>query len=206
MKREGGMAETKRPPGRPQSRALDDAIVAAAAELLGEMSLAALSMELVAQRAGVGKPTVYRRWPTKGALVVEVLARTAPPIEIPPDGDPRERLCGAVVGFYRSLVDSGLAHVLYGLIGETLVDQELAALFRRRYLEPRVRPITDAVRRAITEGVVRADLDVSLVHHLFFGPLMHSWLVGERPMSEQQATALCHEIWTMIITHREELR
>jgi AcrR family transcriptional regulator len=194
------MATTHKPQGRPRNRDLDDVITTAAAELLDEMSLSALSMELVAQRAGVGKPTVYRRWPTKGALVIDVLARTAPPIEIPPNGDLRTDLRTALLGFCRTLVDTGLAHVIYGLLGETLIDPDLAAQFRERYIRPRIDPIMTALRRGIADGVVRADLDVSLVHHLVFGPMMHSWLLDEQPMDDRQATALFDEIWTTIST------
>lgn len=192
------MTTAKKPQGRPQNRDLDHAITTAAAELLGEMSLSALSMELVAQRAGVGKPTVYRRWPSKGALVIDVLAAIAPPIELPATGDLRTNLRTALVGFHRVLVDTGLAHVLYGLVGETLIDPDLAAGFREHYVRPRIDPIMAALRQGIAEGVVRADLDVSLVHHLVFGPMMHSWLLDEQAMDDQQANALFDEIWTII--------
>jgi len=189
---------TKKPQGRPQNRDLDHAITTAATELLREMSLSALSMELVAQRAGVGKPTLYRRWPSKGALVIDVLASIAPPIQLPPTGDLRTTLRAAVVGFHRALLDTGLAHVLYGLVGETLIDPDLAARFREHYLRPRIDPIMAALRQGIADGLVRADLDLSLVHHLVFGPMMHSWLLDEKPMDDQQANALFDEIWTVI--------
>lgn len=192
------MITTRKPQGRPQNRDLDDAITTAAADLLGQMSLSALSMELVAQRAGVGKPTVYRRWPSKGALVIDVLAGIAPPIEIHPTGDLHTDLRTAMLGFYRAVVDTGMAHVLYSLVGETLIDRDLAAQFRERYVRPRIDPIMAALRRGIAEGVVRADLDVSLVHHLVFGPMMHSWLLDEQPMDDHQATTLFDEIWTTI--------
>ena len=59
------------PRGRPRSQEADRAILTAAAELLAERGLAAMSIEEVAARAGVGKTTIYRRWPSKGLLALD---------------------------------------------------------------------------------------------------------------------------------------
>jgi len=66
-------------PDSPRQRnGVDDAVLRVTIELLATMSFARLSMELVAKRAAVGKPTVYRRWPSKAALVADAVARFAP--------------------------------------------------------------------------------------------------------------------------------
>jgi AcrR family transcriptional regulator len=90
-----------RAPGRPRDPQVDQAILTATLELLGDDGFDGLSIEAVAARAGVGKTTVYRRWPSKIPLVVDALtAMKAPTVSAIPDDMPtREALLRAMSGF-----------------------------------------------------------------------------------------------------------
>ncbi|MGH2503871.1 MAG: helix-turn-helix domain-containing protein, partial [Ktedonobacterales bacterium] len=75
------MTETElRRPGRPRSAQADQAILDAALELIAQEGIQGMSIEGVAARAGVGKTTIYRRWPNKDALALDALRTVKPPI------------------------------------------------------------------------------------------------------------------------------
>src|SRR5919198_3834015 len=82
-----------RPRGRPRSERAHEAIIDAVLEMLAEWTtVEALSMEAVAARAGVGKATIYRRWPHKEALVIDAVASTKEPLPEPRGTSVREDL------------------------------------------------------------------------------------------------------------------
>src|SRR5215208_2909810 len=78
--------------GRPRRADADQAILTATVELLGEVGVAGFSMDLLAQRAGVGKATIYRRWPSKETLILDALRMTSTPIPVPDEGNLRDDL------------------------------------------------------------------------------------------------------------------
>src|SRR5436190_19214651 len=87
--------------GRPRDRGVDEAILAAAVDLLAEIGFARLTMEQVAARAGVGKASLYLRWPNKVALVAEAIQhRSAVEPEVPETGSLRDDM----LAFLRSLL------------------------------------------------------------------------------------------------------
>ena len=84
--------QDRKAPGRPRSAQADEAILDAVLELLGAgHSVAAISIEAVAAKAGVGKATIYRRWPNKEALLVDAVASMKGPLPSPPTQDGRSR-------------------------------------------------------------------------------------------------------------------
>ena len=78
--------------GRPRRADADGAILGATLELLNEVGVAGLSMDLLAQRAGVGKATIYRRWDSKETLILDAMLMTATPIPVPDEGNLRDDL------------------------------------------------------------------------------------------------------------------
>ena len=168
-------------PGRPRSTAVDHALAAATLELLDEVGLDALTVDAVAARAGVGRPAVYRRWPSKLHLVAHVLTSTAIPVPDPDTGSAREDL--------RGLVDAlvgGLSWVVLAVHAEARRVPELAELLHDRFLAERHELIATVVRRGVERGEVRADLDPDLVRDLLFGPLVYHWFAtgGRRSSAE----------------------
>src|SRR6185436_8741582 len=76
--------QDRKAPGRPRSAQADEAILDAVLEMLsGGHSVAAISIEAVASRAGVGKATIYRRWPNKEALIIDAVASMKGPLPAP---------------------------------------------------------------------------------------------------------------------------
>jgi AcrR family transcriptional regulator len=167
-------------PGRPRSARVDEAIITSVLELLAEGTPAeALSMEAVAARAGVGKATIYRRWPNKDALLVDaVAALKGPPPEI------------VGVSVRDDLVDllrpvgrrpaTPIVSVLPCLISELRRSPLLKQAYQRA-IEPRRQRIRDVLRRGIASGELRPDFDIDMVMIVLTGPMVAQNMVGWDP-------------------------
>src|SRR5512142_1481611 len=130
----GGAAQR----GRPRSAEADRAILTATADLLAERGLAAMSIEEVAARAGVGKTTIYRRWPSKGLLALDAFVisfRAEQPL--PDTGSLRGDLLSALRAWVRATTQTPMGPMLTGLIAEAQHDPERRGAWRDRGLEPR---------------------------------------------------------------------
>lgn len=174
--------------GRPRSEEADRAILSAATELLAERGLGGMSMEEVAARAGVSKATVYRRWPSRGALALDAfLAEFQEQQPLPDTGSFHGDLLAALRGWIRSVTRTPAGRMLAGLVAEAQRDPALAAAWRERVIEPlRVRNMV-LVRRAIERGEIPADTDSDVVLDLLFGSAYHRLLQGHRPLTDQFA-------------------
>src|SRR2546429_3715813 len=125
------------PRGRPRSQEADLAILTATVGLLAERGLAAMSIEEVAARAGVGKTTIYRRWPSKGLLALDAFVisfRAEQPL--PDTGSLRGDLLSALRAWVRAVTQTAMGPLLTGLIAEAQHDPELRGAWRDPGPEP----------------------------------------------------------------------
>ena len=107
--------------GRPRSQEADRAILTATVELLAERGLAAMSIEEVAARAGVGKTTIYRRWPSKGLLALDAfVASFREEQPLPDTGTLRGDLLAALHAWVRTVTQTPMGPMLTGLIAFSL--------------------------------------------------------------------------------------
>jgi AcrR family transcriptional regulator len=159
--------------GRPRDPARDTAILEAALELLGDTGYERMSIEAVAARAGVGKPTIYRRWPGgKPELTVAAMrARQAQAPPLPDTGALRSDLLAAVSQLHAEMVEH--AGLTAGLSTQLRCDGELMRLFREHVVgaeRARMRPLVEraAARREIPDAAavspLFADVALSLLH------------------------------------------
>lgn len=162
---------------RPLDPHVDDAIAASALELLGEHGFAAMTVEQVAARAGVGKPAIYRRHRDKAALVADVIARQLPPLAAPDLGDTRTELWRAM---RHGLPADGPAYVrlIGGLIAEQERHPELIDAFRRSVLLPRRATVRTLVERGQARGDIRAEVDPVHALDTLAGPFLARVLAG----------------------------
>ena len=155
--------------GRPRSEEAHQAILDATLELLAEVGFSALTVEGVANRAGVGKATIYRRWPSKLPLVVEAFGQL-PSLTEADTGDLVSDLKGMLRSYLELFNSTPLATVLPSLAGERAQNPELSELFEP-VLKGRRRPLMRALERAVVRGELPADLDLELAADLVVGPI-----------------------------------
>ncbi|MGE7437142.1 TetR/AcrR family transcriptional regulator [Kitasatospora sp. NPDC001175] len=163
--------------GRPRSTDVDQAVIAATVELLIEPGYGVLTIEAVASRAGVGRPAVYRRWPTRDDLVVHALIHAVPPLEAPDSGDAVHDLRELAVGFALRLAGSPLGRAVLAVHAEAGRRPELAAPLRQHYLNPRDALITKLIEQGIADGRLNPALAPDTIRDLLFGPLIYHWLL-----------------------------
>jgi AcrR family transcriptional regulator len=174
------------PRGRPRSVKAQEAILKAAAELLLDHGLAAVSMDAVAARAGVSKATIYRWWPTKETLALDALyADWAAVAPVPKDtGSLRGDLLSLLSPWARRVSAQPYARVIAALLAETRVDPVFAVEYQRRFLGPRRDYAREIFGRAIERGEVPADLDLEVALDLIYGPVYHRLLQGHAPVTD----------------------
>jgi AcrR family transcriptional regulator len=178
--------------GRPRSEKTRLAILRATNELLQRDSFAALTVDAIAARAGASKATIYRWWPTKGAVVLDAfLEEAVPRIGFPDTGSVREDLRRQMGAVIVAMNDTLAGRTLRALVAQSQDDPELAAMFRERFLSGRRHAAIDVLERAKDRGELRRELDPGIVVDALYGALYYRLLVsGERTEDEYAAILL----------------
>jgi AcrR family transcriptional regulator len=162
-------SESQQGAGRPRSEEAHRAILDATLELLAEVGFSALTVEGVASRAGVGKATIYRRWPSKLPLVVEAFGEL-PALEEADTGSLVEDLTKMLRSYLQLFHATPLAAVLPSLMGERAHNPELGELLDPVF-RARRQPLIRALGRAVERGEVSPELDLELAADLVVGPI-----------------------------------
>jgi len=193
--------EITRAPGRPRSPEADRSILTATIDLLADEGYGGVTMEGVACRAGVGKATVYRRWPSKSALVVDAMTACREQRTPPPDtGSVRDDLLVFVRGFRDHIRTSDAGRVIPALVTELARNPELATAFREGFVQPRRARIIEAVRRGVERGEVRPDVDLDVVADGVVAMLMYRFLVSGMAIDEELPERVVDVLWRGIAT------
>ena len=173
--------------GRPRSERARTAILEAASELLLGRGLSAVSMDAVAERAGVSKATIYRWWPTKETLALDALyTEWAAARPHPRDtGSLRGDLLSLLRPWARLAGSRPYGRVVAALLTEAQTDPVFAAEYRERFVEPRRQQAREIFRRAIERGEIPADTKVEVALDLLYGPLYHRLLHGHAPLNDR---------------------
>lgn len=158
------------PRGRPRSAHAHRAILDATLKLLADVGYEQLTVGEVAAVAGVGKATIYRRWPSKAPLVIEAFSQL-PALVAPDTGNLLDDLTGLLRSFAKILETTPLPRVLPILAAESLHDPELSKLFLPM-AGARREPLIAILRRAMARDELPADLDVEAAADVVVGPIM----------------------------------
>jgi AcrR family transcriptional regulator len=182
-----GPAAAAAPPrrGRPRSEKARLAILEAAAELLLARGLSEVSMDAVAERAGVSKATIYRWWPTKETLALDALYNEWAAVRPSPrnTGSLRGDLLSLLRPWVRLASSRPYGRVIAALITEAQTDPAFGDVYRSRFVEPRREQGRAIFRRAIAE--IPADTKVEVALDMLYGPLYHRLLHGHAPLTER---------------------
>jgi AcrR family transcriptional regulator len=166
-----------RPPGRPRDPQADRAILDAAIELFVKQGYEAMSMEGIADRAGVGKTTIYRRWPSKEELVVDAIEELIMDVEPPDTGSLRRDLVELLTQLQVVLTSSRAGEVFPRMIPHVAGGTPLGRAYLRRVIEPRFAMLRSTLGHAVGRGELQA-VDPELLRGLLVGPLLMWKLIG----------------------------
>lgn len=186
-----GDSSAARLPGRPRDEDVGPALLAAARRLVVEHGYEAVTTRMIAEAAGAGKQTLYRRWPSKAELVLDAfLAHAVADVDEASrdEGPIGPALAGFIARTFAALAISGAG--VRGLMASAQHDAAFRGLFRTRFVEPR----REALRRLLRAGIARGDLpagaDVEAAVLLVFGAVWYRLLLDEdigAPQAERLA-------------------
>ena len=169
------------PRGRPRSDRIHRAILDATRELLVENGFTRLRLEAVAARAGVGKATIYRRWPSKEALALDLLLELAAPhLAVEETGDTRDELRAVVLNAIRALTDTPFGPVMRALISQIAGNPAIGDPFRETVVAARREQVIQVVERGIERTDLRPDTDPGTATELLIGPVYYRLVFGGR--------------------------
>jgi AcrR family transcriptional regulator len=173
--------------GRPRSEKARAAILHAAAELLLNRGLDAVSMDAVAERAGVSKATIYRWWSNKEALALDALYDewAAADAATPDTGSLRSDLVALMRPWARLVRSRPYARVIGTLVTKANSDPEFAAEYLKRLVKPRRDQAGAVLRRAAERGELDTGIRVDVALDLLYGALYHRLLHGHASISDR---------------------
>ena len=170
--------------GRPRSEKLHQAMLKAALDLVLEVGFRNVSIEGIAAKTGVGKTTLYRRWPNKAAVVMEAfIGQLGPTSRFPENVRPTERLrlqMHITAKAFRGRVGA----LVKALLAEAQFDPDLAKSFKENWTLPRRKLVYDILKEAIELGDVRADIDMEAAIDAFYGPIYYRLQMSTGPISD----------------------
>ena len=179
-----------RPRGRPRNEGARLAILRAARAMLEQGGVAAVTMEGVAQRAGVGKPTVYRHWPNAHAVAMAALLEDQ-------QAEPQARTArGALPALRRqlrqiaTLFATPMGRSVTMMLAAADQETELSKAFRNHFIQARRTEGKALLAAAVADGTLRSDFDVEVALDMIYGPLFYRLLAGHARLDAAFTDAL----------------
>jgi AcrR family transcriptional regulator len=183
--------------GRRRSERSHEAIIAATQQLLVERSYPELTIEGIAARAGVGKQTIYRWWPSKAALVLEAYLAGQDAVPSPGEGKTAREDVRALLDWLIAVLAQPIGgHVVAGLVGDLQHDIDLAQGFQRDVVPARREAMLAALERARGRGEIRADADVEVAVDALHGAVFYRLLLSGEPLDDDFADRLAEQTLT----------
>ena len=185
MKSEDAQSEVRSARGgRPRSPRIHQAILKAAVDLVLESGFKALSMDAIAGRAGVGRMTIYRRWPNKAAIVMDAfVARVDPNTLFSPAKSYIESIRLQMRTMARVFRGKDGA-LIRALLAEAQFDSELATAVRERWTMPRRRMAIAYFEEGKRKGFLRSDVDPDAMIDVLYAPIYYRLQMGTGPLSD----------------------
>jgi AcrR family transcriptional regulator len=184
-----------RTPGRPRSSVSRLAIIEATLDLLQENSLRGVTVEAIAERAGVGKATIYKWWPSKASVALEAfLGRMQHNIPTADTGSAQEDFL-LQLNALRRFYGSALGRVFCQLVAECQDDKVFAQTYQERFLEPRRAAVRVIWSRGVERGEIDPRFDCELVIDMIYSPLVYRLLAGHLPFTSKDAARLTEAVF-----------
>ena len=179
-----GNVDKQQGPGRPRCIECQQAVQKAALEILAERGYKGVTLQRIAQRAGVGRQTLYRWWNSKAEIVLEAFAEKAgEDIPTPDTGSVRQDLTSLIKASGRTL-ETGSAATVLGLLAEALLDPDFAHKFWEHFQERRREVLKSILAKGIERGELPPDLDKDFWADIVFGSLLYRLYTRNAPIDE----------------------
>lgn len=177
-------------PGRPRCPVAHQNILKAARKLVEEVGFDGLTIEGIAARAGVGKTTIYRRWPNKASIVLDAFfEEVSPQASFPDTGNVREDIRLHLRKFVKEL-NGPTGCKIAMLLANGQFDEEMSEAFRTRWIEPRSNEARQVIKRGIERGEIRREVDPEVLVDALYGPVYFRLLGEHAPLTENFADTL----------------
>ena len=170
--------------GRPRSPRIQQAILKAAVDLVLESGFKALSMDAIAGRAGVGRMTIYRRWPNKAAIVMDAFVARVDPGTFFLSAKTYTESIRLQMRTMAKAFRGKDGVLIRALLAEAQFDPELAAAIRERWTMPRRKMAINFFRQGIKKGLLQADTDPNAMIDLLYAPIYYRLQMGTGPLSD----------------------
>ncbi len=187
-------APTARRPGRPRSQQAEQALLDATIAAIGECGIDGVHCEDVAARAGVGKATLYRRWPGKEDLLIAAFAALKRPLPEPRGESVRDDLIAMLEVVAADADDPRYAQHYALLHAEGERYPRLVALYKERVVEPRREAMRSVLRRGAASGELRPDIDLEVAVLALTGAVIARGKHDAPPAEPDFATRVVDEV------------
>lgn len=190
------MVKQKRKEGRPRSEHARRAILRSTNRLLERMSVRDLTIEGIAKSAGVGKPTIYRWWPNKVAVVIDAFFETMSAQLEYPQADTVAASLRMQLHHALKMDRSREGRLIAEILAEGQFDADILRTFRARFLDFRRAAATALIRAGQRQGEISPALDADLAIDIVYGPIYYRLLVGHLPLEDRLADDLVDWIFS----------
>ena len=189
------MTQTPRKPGRPRDLETHRAVLDATRRLLLSAGYHNLTIEAVAQTAGTTRSTIYRWWPTRGALALEAAAGHIDIGTVPDTGDSESDVRAAIRQLTETFSDPLAGIVIMAAIANIDGDDDMATSFRNDVVYPWRSTAAGALERAVERGDLPSDTDVGFVLNVIVGTVFQCTITPARPMTEGMEDGLIRMVF-----------
>lgn len=171
------------------------AILGAAFDLVSRKGFAKVTIEAIAAQAGVGKPTIYRWWPSKGAVVLEAMnEELGDDFAFPDTGDIAADLTTQITAVSQRLITGRMSEAFKGVLGEAQNDPALMKAFRETILEPSIAECRARLDSAVAAGQLRSDVPTDAMVDLFYAPIHYRHFLGFGDDSVRRSAELVQDV------------
>jgi AcrR family transcriptional regulator len=190
--------------GRPVDASRESAILVATQGLLAEMGYERLTIDAVAEKAHASKATIYRRWRSKGDLVIDAVSSLAPIPDLADRGSLENDL-RTLLG-HNEIVSTFRLNLMSGLVSAVARDPELARVFRDRFLAPRAKALRQLFERAVARGELPPDRDLDLLTAVFPALLYHRATILGRSVDSGYLQRVLEQVLLPLVRDRPSSR
>lgn len=193
----------RRPRGRPRSETARLAILAAAGDLMLTGGLAAATMDAIAARAGVSKATIYKWWPSRGAVALDgFLDRVAGTLAIPDGLSTRDALTWQIDALVTLFRDTAAGPLMRALVAAAQSDPDIARSLRDRWLAPRRAVTVEILRSGVERGEIRPGIDFEAAMDELFAPVYYRLFFGHGQLDDELAATVVRQLLSGISVSR----